>query len=205
MENTEAELSFEKNYHYGILPLAQRFTIIRQAYDYYMPFIMERRIDPYFLEWDWTPIEYNLWCDIRRIGIPFYPQVPALTYFLDFADPVKKIAIEADGKRWHSDKIRDQIRDKKLREAGWQVFRVDGSMTYRNKEQYFKYYSPDHNRRYNAAKKCFETESADLYESFFTQSGEGLIERLKEEYYFLPTVITGYRSEFTDTYFNSFH
>lgn len=46
-----------------------------------------RRINPYWLNWDFTPIERELWNDIRGKGLPFYPQIPVGPYFLDFGDP----------------------------------------------------------------------------------------------------------------------
>lgn len=40
---------------------------------------------------DWyaymSPIEWNVWQDIRSYGLPLYPQVPCGKYFIDFADP----------------------------------------------------------------------------------------------------------------------
>lgn len=82
---------------------------------------------PYIRDWivEFTPIETSVWTDIRSTYIPFYPQVPACGFFLDFANPFKKIAIECDGKQYH-DKDRDAIRDKKLAEDGWIVFRIPG-------------------------------------------------------------------------------
>lgn len=83
--------------------------------------------DPYSKNWiaEFTPIESSVWIDIRSIYIPFYPQVPACGFFLDFANPFKKIAIECDGQEFH-DKERDSIRDKKLAADGWIVFRIPG-------------------------------------------------------------------------------
>jgi hypothetical protein len=42
-------------------------------------------------------------------------------YFLDFALPDKKIAIECDEARWHSDKEREQERQNELECQGWTV------------------------------------------------------------------------------------
>ena len=84
--------------------------------------------DPYFIDWviGFSPIESMVWNDIRGSGLPFYPQVPACGYFLDFACPMLKIAIECDGKDFH-DKQKDAIRDSKLEADGWIVFRLTGS------------------------------------------------------------------------------
>lgn len=84
--------------------------------------------DPYMKDWlsEFTPIESAVWHDIRCAGLPFYPQIPACGYFLDFANPFLKIAIECDGAEFH-DYAKDSIRDKKLEENGWIVFRISGS------------------------------------------------------------------------------
>jgi hypothetical protein len=114
--------------------LGIRFKLIRELYDIVTPEIIERngRIDPYFLDWCsvMTPIESNLWIDIRSNGLPFFPQYPVGRYFVDFGDPIKKIAVEADGKDWH-DAERDKMRDSSLNELGWDVFRFTGAETYR--------------------------------------------------------------------------
>ena len=46
------------------------------------------------------------------LGLPFYPQYPIGKYFVDFADPVKKIVIECDGKKYHQDKEKDKRRQR---------------------------------------------------------------------------------------------
>lgn len=90
--------------------------------------------DPYCLELHdyWTPIEWRLWQDVRSLGrLRFVPQFPVGPYFLDFADPTRKIAIEADGKQFH-DAARDRKRDQDLFDRyEWRVFRVTGAETFR--------------------------------------------------------------------------
>lgn len=88
-------------------------------------------IDPY--EWDMgrniihmTPIERAMWSDIRTTGIVMYPQWPACGFFLDFANPVAKVAIECDGREFH-DREEDAKRDAGLASVGWKVFRMKGS------------------------------------------------------------------------------
>lgn len=76
-----------------------------------------------------TPIEQSVWADIRCAGLAMYPQYPACGYFLDFANPFKKIAIECDGKDWHENtesKIRDYERDMELACDGWIIYRIKG-------------------------------------------------------------------------------
>lgn len=83
--------------------------------------------DPYIVDWTlcMTPIESDVWYCIRCLGLPFYPQYPACGFFLDFADPVKKIAFECDGRQWHS-KEKDLARDNRLNANGWLVHRFEG-------------------------------------------------------------------------------
>jgi very-short-patch-repair endonuclease len=89
----------------------------------------EWAVDPY--AWTpyirMTPIEDWLWSDIRDANAVFYPQYPVDRFFVDFANPVAKVAIECDGAAFHQDKAKDAARDKRLAELGWAVYRITGS------------------------------------------------------------------------------
>lgn len=76
---------------------------------------------------DMTPIEAWLWADLRGAGAVVYPQYPVGRYFVDFASPVAKVAIECDGAAFHKDKAKDHARDEELRALGWEVYRISGS------------------------------------------------------------------------------
>lgn len=56
-------------------------------------------------------------------------QFPTRTGFvIDFAIFGKKVAIEVDGKKWHSSKEakkRDRFKDYQLRREGWKVIRIE--------------------------------------------------------------------------------
>jgi hypothetical protein len=59
---------------------------------------------------------------LEEIGMPTpKPQVRSGKYFLDFAYPDHKIAIECDGVYFHQNKEREAIRDATLEENGWTV------------------------------------------------------------------------------------
>lgn len=99
------------------------YSAIREMYknintDYY---------NPYPIDWlsVFTPIEYMVWSDIRDYNMKMWPQYPIDKYFADFANIEHKIIIECDGKNWH-DKEKDYIRDKKLIDLGWTVYRIPG-------------------------------------------------------------------------------
>jgi hypothetical protein len=74
-----------------------------------------------------TPIEYWLWADIRECNAIFYPQYPVGRFFVDFANPVAKVAIECDGYHYHLDKAKDRDRDEILARMGWTVYRISGA------------------------------------------------------------------------------
>lgn len=97
------------------------------GYDY-------RHVDPYESGlWEYlTPIEDLLWQDIRCGGrMPMVMQYPVGQYILDFASPAHRIALEADGKKFH-DPERDFARDTILwKKHGWKVYRVTGSECHR--------------------------------------------------------------------------
>lgn len=118
--------------------LHEHFRAIQRAYAIVMPDWMadynetgNMRHDPYVMDWRFeSPIERNVWCEIRNLGLPFYPQIPACGYFIDFANPFVKIGIECDGKAWH-DKERDRVRDARLAADGWMIFRIEGHECFR--------------------------------------------------------------------------
>ena len=88
-------------------------------------------VTPYSWEVDagvtFTPIESAFWSDIRMEGAVLYPQYPVSRFFVDFANPVARVAIECDGKLFHTDKEKDARRDEELTELGWTVYRFTGS------------------------------------------------------------------------------
>lgn len=106
---------------------------IRKVYKKNLDLILKHHyVSPYFLDWIpmFTPIENNVWADIRYLCLPFYPQFPVDKYFIDFADPVLKIGIEVDGKH-HLDQIeKDKERQDVLESLGWRIIRIQGWMTY---------------------------------------------------------------------------
>ena len=85
-------------------------------------------IDPYEVDWlrIFTPIEQALWHDIRAASAVLYPQFPAGQYFVDFGNPVARVAIECDGALWHQDKEKDQERQRAIEAMGWKVYRITG-------------------------------------------------------------------------------
>lgn len=109
-----------------------RWKVLRDVYAFHTPEILSTRslgvrrgTDPYFLDWDFTPIEALAWQDIRGRGLPLVPQYPVSRYFLDFADPYFKIGVELDGAQWH-DPVKDERRDDHLWSLGWRIFRIPG-------------------------------------------------------------------------------
>lgn len=74
-----------------------------------------------------TPIESWLWGDIRAANMVMYPQYPVNGVFVDFGNPRAKVAIECDGKEFHTDKAKDAARDRDLEKLGWTVYRLTGA------------------------------------------------------------------------------
>lgn len=112
-----------------------KWNDVRAFYRWADPFIAAERsdewaIDPY--EWsidgiiELTPIERWLWHDIRAVDLVLYPQYPVGRFFVDFANPVAKVAIECDGAAYHTDTAKDATRDAWMRERGWSVYRISG-------------------------------------------------------------------------------
>jgi hypothetical protein len=86
-------------------------------------------IDPYEIDWPmlFTPIEQALWTDIRQEGLVLYPQHPVAGYFVDFGHPKVRVAIECDGKEYHTNRTKDAVREQAIRAKGWTVYRFTGS------------------------------------------------------------------------------
>lgn len=111
-----------------------QWSLIRKFYKSVTPLILKSKstewaVDPYAWEQaeiKLTPIESWLWHDIRALDAVFYPQYPVDNFFIDFANPVAKVAIECDGKDFHLDKERDSVRDAVLQRLGWSVYRITG-------------------------------------------------------------------------------
>ena len=68
-------------------------------------------------------------------GLRLTPQYKVGKYRIDLAFPHQMIAIECDGKAYHStpkQKAHDRKKDKFLKEHGWIVLRFSGSRIYRD-------------------------------------------------------------------------
>jgi len=88
-----------------------------------------------------SPIEDILLRELHILGI--YPaiQFEVPPYRIDLALPEQMIAIECDGKEWHSSDVqieRDAKRDEFLRKNGWRVIRFYGKEIYRDADRIAK-------------------------------------------------------------------
>lgn len=149
----------------------------RTLYADILPEIMAGKLAPYPVDWTriFTPIEFMAWQDIRNCDLPFYPQFPVGKFFVDFADPVKKIAVELDGKMYH-EKGRDTERDEKLWDLGWRVFRVPGKESFGSK---FDPWSEEHYEM-----ELYEPDNYyKLLENWFLTTSDGVFHALKCFYY----------------------
>jgi very-short-patch-repair endonuclease len=121
-----ADLKAQIAEQWGHLP--SRWMLLRKIYAEHAAEIAGGRVEPYYVDWSplFTPIEAVAWSSIRCKGLPFYPQIPVLNYFLDFANVPLKIGVELDGKAFH-DEEKDYRRDLRLLQEGWRIFRIPGS------------------------------------------------------------------------------
>lgn len=110
-----------------------RWNALRAYYKAALPEILEAGrnewgVDPYEVDWlhVFSPIERDLWHDIRACNAVLYPQFPVAGYFVDFGNPVAKVCIECDGAAFHQDKSKDNARTTRIEEAGWLVYRITG-------------------------------------------------------------------------------
>lgn len=77
-----------------------------------------------------SPIEFRLYDALKVQGEYVRTQVPCGRYSIDITLPAYHIAIECDGKAYHStpeQKAHDKRKDAYLRKNGWKVLRFSGS------------------------------------------------------------------------------
>jgi len=160
----------------------ERWDVLREVYRAYLPDILRvrahapmARSDPYFLDWDFTPIERLAWADIRGLGLPFYPQVPVGKRFIDFGDPFYKIGVELDGKEFHEIK-RDTLRDQELWALGWRVFHIPGSKSLPCPDPVFTY-------EWCERRDCNPRAAEAEVEDWMSDWSEGIFWSLKLAYY----------------------
>jgi very-short-patch-repair endonuclease len=82
-----------------------------------------------------SPIERRLYDALQMRGYYVQTQMPCGKYRIDLALPAYKIAIECDGRAYHStfeQKARDRRKDAYLRKHGWKVLRFTGRSIYRD-------------------------------------------------------------------------
>ncbi len=146
--------------------------IIRESY----PKCLSHGIEIKRME-DLSPIEIKVYETIKFHNLPLLPQFPVKKYFLDFGDPIKKIAIEVDGKAFHLDKRKDDLRQKEIENEGWIFYRIQGGKTYFPIHEYYEHLTG----------KDFENSSQNEINVFINQhknlNSDCLILFLKENYY----------------------
>jgi very-short-patch-repair endonuclease len=72
-----------------------------------------------------SPIESMLLSEFLEMGITPMLQYPLDVFYIDFAFPEKKLAIEVDGYKYHSPE-KDAYKNKRIKELGWSIERFDG-------------------------------------------------------------------------------
>lgn len=169
-EQLRRDLQKAKNYY-------QKLSAIRSYYRRVEPQLLKHHrerptqfYDSYPTDWSllFSPIERMAWDAIRcKGGIVLYPQYPALEYFLDFANPGLKIALELDGK--HHDKDRDFFRDQDLKRAGWTIYRITG----REMHGTFRDWS-------DFDSMTEENEKMEALTHWILKTGDGVIEAIKQ-------------------------
>lgn len=170
-----------KKTHFKHIP----YYNIRAHYDRLTPMIMEQSqrlvykwVNPYSEYTDFvslfTPIERDMWNQIRAFGFaPMYPQYPAGRFFLDFANPFIKIAIECDGKEFHQDVEKDYERDQWLLRNGWTVYRIEGKHCVKQLDDYpyIDQANPDYD---------------EIQREFFEETAEGLVRAIGIIHFGMP-------------------
>ncbi len=84
-----------------------------------------------------TWLEEKMGWALTKLGVMFESQYPIKYgldilnrpryYFPDFAIPERNLLIECDGSYWHKNKKRENLRESRLKELGWNVIRFSDS------------------------------------------------------------------------------
>jgi len=120
-----------KKRYQGIKQLSEFRALIRMMVIALECWIMREKII-----WDYqyaktqSPIERKLYNLLKEKGYRVKTQVPCGKFFIDIAIPRYKLAIECDGKAYHSSpdqKRHDDRKNRYLRKNGWSVLRFSGS------------------------------------------------------------------------------
>lgn len=84
-----------------------------------------------------SPIEESIYQELLKYNLTPIPQYQIGSFFIDLAFPEIKLAIEADGKEYHSSpeqKKRDNYREDRIKSQGWTFERFEGSLIHRHKD-----------------------------------------------------------------------
>lgn len=141
-------------------------------------YAISHRIDIYSLL---SPIEINVYNDMKYLGFCMYPQFPVLNYFVDFADPNTMVGIEVDSKAFHTDHEKDKKRHQELEKEGWTIYHITGSQTYKDVDLFLKM----HNREYAFWELGFENEEDYLSkkDELYTTTSIGMLVCIKRHHY----------------------
>lgn len=85
-----------------------------------------------------SPPEEMAWDVLKNYKTFLLPQFPVKRYFVDFANPFLKIAIEIDGKKWHQDGEKDRVRQSDMEQDGWRFLRFSAIDAMTSKEDAFE-------------------------------------------------------------------
>jgi len=78
-----------------------------------------------------SPIEEHLGRALAVMGVPYLRQEPVGPYFADMYIPDRKTVVECDGREYHFDRMRDDVRDDYMTGIGLRVIRVEGLFIHR--------------------------------------------------------------------------
>lgn len=126
-----------------------------------------------------SPIEEMLYEELKKYGLNPVAGYDVFPFFIDLAFPEIKLAIEADGKAFHSTperRRRDVYRQRKLEKIGWRFERFTGSFIFHHKEMIaatiaLKYF------RNNLTPEC-EKMAIGRVVAFFTKKDPRFAEKL---------------------------
>jgi very-short-patch-repair endonuclease len=131
-----------------------------------------------------SPIEEMLLVELNRICLFPHTQYRVGNYRIDLAFPEEKIAVECDGKEWHSSQEQmkhDIERDRYLKQQGWKVMRFSGTEIYHWANQIAKAINYDEKPRTPFRSKYIKISEYDDDETVRLKMEENRIIEFEED------------------------
>lgn len=167
-------------------PKFKFYPEIRRRYEELLPVIIDKYpiTIPYEIA-DWflilTKAERMFWDCIRSLAAPFYPEFPVGKYYVDFADPFRKIAIEVHSNKYHLGREeKDFIRQSNIEDLGWSVYHLEAKHMWVVMDDFEK---NDFGKEADNVSATRNHDLASKYLKYYSNDADGILRRFMYKHY----------------------